>query len=185
MDQKSLIRIIDTIIKKRLKPIIKEVIREEVKKQVTRVLHENTQNTEYSMISHIDDEYTSNKRKIPIGEHVGPRVTYEEPIKMNSQFTVSKPHFKNENKEKKNFSKNTLINDILNDTDDDYQFKEGQPVLNNNHMNTLPEGINPIVEHVPRDISNLPPFLQNAFTKNYSDIIKKSEEKTKQRRGII
>lgn len=209
MDQKSLIRIIDTILKKRLKPMVREIVKEEVKNQVINILLENQNGGRRSnMLSQIDDEYEEYqeeqslpkrpKRKIS-SEYSGPRVQLEGEFQKidsaNPQFITSDNHeqFLQQTpvrREKKNYTKNTVINDIMNQIDNDVsfeatQFEEGQPVIINNNQRILPEGANPIVEHVPRDISGLPPFLQKAFTKNYSGIIKSSEQKSKQRRGMI
>ncbi len=212
MDQKSLIRIIDTILRKRLKPMIKELVKEEVKNQVINILLE-TQNggkRSNTMLSQIDDEYEEyqeeqvlpKRQKHITSEHSGPRVQLDGQFNKidsaNSQFITSDNHeeFLQQQpqrpvkREKKNFTKNTVINDIMNQIDHDpnfeaTQFEEGQPVITNNNQRIVPEGANPIFEHVPRDISGLPPFLQDAFTKNYSGVIKASEDKTKQRRGMI
>ena len=182
MDQKKLIKIVDTIVKKRLKTVIREVVKEEIKDQVLQVLLENIRGkqNQSTMLSKIDDDIEQQRENV-VPNNVVPK--------------------------KKRYTDNNIINEILNETNlsvgntppvasqpqsqpssafiTSDKITEGQPVITNNNTGIIPEGANPIVEHVPRDLSRFPEHIQKALTRNYSSVLKATDEITKQRRGMM
>lgn len=190
MDLKKLTKIVDVIVKKRLQ----EVIKEEVKKELLNILLENN-----SLVGKntVNENSNTNEQK--------------------SFFTINK---NNNNVSKKlvnkQYTKNPMINNILNNTKVTSDFYGGNmgledeetftrltsPAQNsivnlledlpsninvsevvNNNVELIDENVEPnnLIDSVPKDLSAFPDYIQNALTKNYSSLLKKSIEKSKQR----
>tara|TARA_Y100000034_G_C6670235_1_gene294190 strand:- start:123 stop:548 length:426 start_codon:yes stop_codon:yes gene_type:complete len=105
---------------------------------------------------------------------------------------VSQPKFKKKLVEKKQYSSNTVLNDVLNETADGGNWKTmGDGIYDSGKMNeVLQSSYEDIMDDngdsgnlaasMGVDPNNAPDFL----TKDYRTLMKKVDEKAKQKRGI-
>ena len=85
--------------------------------------------------------------------------------------------------EKKNFSSNSVLNDVLNETANGEWKTLGGSEFTSDRMNELVGGqYGDMMKNTPPQIPSSDPMSQ-FVNKDYSEVLKKSEEKSKQKRG--
>ena len=101
-------------------------------------------------------------------------------------------------KDKQHFSSNSVLNDVLNETasDDEWKTMGGEPFSTANMSNVLQSQYgdvmnrgkisgNQMVASMGIDPNSVAPeVIDNIFNKDYSKLLKKMDEKSKQTRGI-
>ena len=86
--------------------------------------------------------------------------------------------------EKKNFSSNSVINDVLNETANGDDWKTlGGSEFTSNRMNELVGGqYGDMMKNTPQQVPSSDPMSQ-FLNKDYSEVLKKADEKQKQKYG--
>ena len=86
--------------------------------------------------------------------------------------------------EKKNFSKNSVLNDVLNETANGDDWKTlGGSEFTTDRMNELVGGqYGDMMKNTPQQVPSSDPMAQ-FLNKDYSEVLKKSEEKSKMKHG--
>jgi hypothetical protein len=111
---------------------------------------------------------------------------------------VSQPKPKKKIIEKKKFSNNSVLNDVLNETAESKEWETmGGGTYTSDRMNDVMSSqygdlmnnngkVNPdaMVASLGVDPNQVDDSIKNIFTKDYRSILKKSEEKSKQKRGM-
>ena len=97
---------------------------------------------------------------------------------------VSQPKPKKKIVEKKQYSKNSIINDVLNETvvDDDWETMGGG-TFDSSKMNDVLQSAYGDMGTDSQDPNAVDDNLKDIFTKDYRTLLKKTEEKSKQKRG--
>ena len=111
---------------------------------------------------------------------------------------ISKPKPKNKIIENKNFSTNSVINDVLNETANNGEWRNmGKDIHTTDNMNEVmssqygnlmnssnKNSVN-VDDMMPSSIKTNPNDPMSQFlNKDYREVLKKTEEKTKQKRGV-
>ena len=110
---------------------------------------------------------------------------------------VSQPKRKKKIVEQKSFTKNSIINEVLNETAMGEEWKSmGGGTYDSSKMNEVmssqygdlmsSDEVNPdaMVASMGVDPAKVDDIVKNIFTKDYSKLLKKVDEKSKQKRGI-
>ena len=86
--------------------------------------------------------------------------------------------------EKKNFSKNSVLNDVLNETATDGEWKTlGGSEFTSDRMNELVGGqYGDMMNETPQQVPSNDP-MSKFLNKDYSEVLKKSEEKSNRKHG--
>ena len=86
--------------------------------------------------------------------------------------------------ENKNFSKNSVLNDVLNETANDGEWKTlGGSEFTSDRMNELVGGqYGDMMKNTPQQVPSSDPMAQ-FLNKDYSEVLKKADEKQKQKYG--
>lgn len=135
------------------KKLIREVVREELDYKFT------------ALEKKLDEVLVSN-RSNSIVEDIGAQLNSSPTKKTNVQSQVPTPTLPSNNVP---LTKDNILNDILNETAAAGDWKK---------MNEEPE-----TKSVAENTQNLPDHLANAFTKDYSEVMKKVDEKAKFKNG--
>jgi len=113
--------------------------------------------------------------------------------------TVQKPKKKKVIKEKKHFSNNSVLNDVLNETANDDEWKtmgggtqtsqDMNNILQKQYGNLMNGGNNvPLpqtdIDGRSVDVNNISDDLMNNLTKDYSGMLKSMEKSSEKRRGV-
>jgi len=209
MEQKQIIKLIDTIVKKRINSIVKEIVKEEVKNQLIGILLEHNITNKGSKLVNAFNENTENTNK-PKSYFVTNNNVVKKPVikKYTSNPVLNK--VLNNTKVSSDFNYNTDLEGEVFTRATSKQFNISDNIKNNNEMSMtsmlddeIPDGVNitevvennvnlvnandepALVESVPKDLSGFPAHIQEALTRNYSEVLKKSIEKSKMKNGII
>ena len=134
------------------KKVIREVVREEIEYSIKGLRKELKEVLVSSINKNMLEENTS--------------VTTSKPIQNENIPTVRKPI-----KERVPMTKNSILNDILNETANDGEWK---------NINKEAE-----VKSVTEETAGLPDHLAEALNKDYSQVMKKVEEKANFNKGPI
>ena len=110
---------------------------------------------------------------------------------------VSNPKPKKKIIEKKSYTSNSILNDVLNETAESNEWKTmGGGTYTSNKMNDVLRGqygdlmngsntnVLPQTDINDRPVTNVPSHLMNAFTKDYSKTLKAMEKKAIKSRGV-
>ena len=109
---------------------------------------------------------------------------------------VSQPKPKKKMVEKKSYTSNSILNDVLNETANDEWQTMGGGTYTSNKMNDVLKGqygdlmngnkvnVAPQTDINDRPVTNVPDHLMNAFTKDYSKTLKAMEKKAMKSRGV-
>jgi len=86
--------------------------------------------------------------------------------------------------EKKSFTNNSVLNDVLNETAQDGEWKTlGGGEFTSNRMNELVgRNYGDMINQQPQDVPSSDPMSQ-FLNKNYTEVLKKAEQKQKQKYG--
>ncbi len=86
--------------------------------------------------------------------------------------------------EKKSFTNNSVLNDVLNETAQDGEWKTlGGSEFTSDRMNELVGGqYGDMMKNTPQQVPSSDPMSQ-FLNKDYSEVLKKTEEKSKQKHG--
>ena len=86
--------------------------------------------------------------------------------------------------EKKSFTSNSVLNDVLNETAQDGEWKTlGGSEFTSDRMNELVGGqYGDMMKNTPQQVPSSDPMSQ-FLNKDYSEVLKKTEEKSKQKHG--
>ena len=135
------------------KKLIREVVREEL-------------DYKFSSLEKKLDEVLVSNRSNSIVEDISAQLNSSPTKKTNVQSQVPTPTLPSNNVP---LTKDNILNDILNETAAAGDWKK---------MNEEPE-----TKSVAENTQNLPDHLANAFTKDYSEVMKKVDEKAKFKNG--
>jgi len=135
------------------KKLIRDIIREEL-------------DYKFAVLEKKLDEVLVSNRSNSIVEDIGAQLNSSPTKKTNVQSQVPTPTLPSNNVP---LTKDNILNDILNETAAAGDWKK---------MNEEPE-----VKSVTENTQNLPNHLTEAFTKDYSEVMKKVEEKAKFKNG--
>ena len=119
-------------------------------------------------------------------------------LKQPTQQKVSQPKSKKKIVEKKEFTKNSILNDVLNETamDDEWKTMSGGTYTSNDMGNVLKnqygnlmngkQGVNPdeMIASMGANPNSVPDNVKNIFTKDYSKVLKAMDEKAKEKRPM-
>ena len=119
-------------------------------------------------------------------------------LKQPTQQKVSQPKPKKKIVEKKEFTKNSILNDVLNETamDDEWKTMSGGTYTSNDMGNVLKnqygnlmngkQGVNPdeMIASMGANPNSVPDNVKNIFTKDYSKVLKAMDEKAKEKRPM-
>ena len=119
----------------------------------------------------------------------------QEVITELKQPTQSQPQPKKKIVEKKQFTNNSILNEVMNETAMGDEWKTmGNGKFDSNKMNDVmssqygdlmnDDGGDAMVASMGVDPNTVDDSVKNIFTKDYREVLKKSEEKSKQRRGV-
>ena len=109
---------------------------------------------------------------------------------------VSQPKPKKKIVEKKSYTSNSILNDVLNETANDEWKTMGGGTYTANKMNDVLKGqysdmmsggnvnVAPQTDINDRPVTNVPDHLMNAFTKDYSKTLKAMEKSANKSRGV-
>ena len=109
---------------------------------------------------------------------------------------VSKPKPIKKNVEKKSYTSNSILNDVLNETANDEWKTMGGGTYTSNKINDVLKGqygdmmnggnvnVAPQTDINDRPVTNVPDHLMNAFTKDYSKTLKAMEKSANKSRGV-
>ena len=109
---------------------------------------------------------------------------------------VSKPKPKKKMVEKKSYTSNSILNDMLNETANDEWQTMGDGTYTSNKMNDVLRGqygdmmsggnvnVAPQTDINDRPVTNVPDHLMDAFTKDYSKTLKAIEKHSNKSRGV-
>ena len=109
---------------------------------------------------------------------------------------VSKPKPKKKMVEKKSYTSNSILNDMLNETANDEWQTMGNGTYTSNKMNDVLRGqygdmmnggnvnVAPQTDINDRPVTNVPDHLMDAFTKDYSKTLKAMEKSANKSRGV-
>ena len=109
---------------------------------------------------------------------------------------VSKPKPKKKMVEKKSYTSNSILNDMLNETANDEWQTMGDGTYTSNKMNDVLRGqygdmmsggnvnVAPQTDINDRPVTNVPDHLMDAFTKDYSKTLKAMEKHSNKSRGV-
>ena len=119
-------------------------------------------------------------------------------LKQPTQRKVSQPKSKKKIVEKKEFTKNSILNDVLNETaiNDEWKTMSGGTYTSNDMGNVLKnqygnlmngkQGVNPdeMIASMGANPNSVPDNVKNIFTKDYSKVLKAMDEKAKEKRPM-
>tara|TARA_Y100000361_G_scaffold74929_1_gene66283 strand:+ start:270 stop:719 length:450 start_codon:yes stop_codon:yes gene_type:complete len=119
-------------------------------------------------------------------------------LKQPTQQRVSQPKPKKKIVEKKSYSSNSVLNDVLNETAQTEEWKTmgGGTYTTNDMGNVLKNqygdlmgnkgGVNPdaMIASMGADPNSVPDNVKDIFTKDYSKVLKAMDEKSKQNRPV-
>ncbi len=109
---------------------------------------------------------------------------------------VSQPKPKKKMVEKKSYTSNSILNDVLNETANDEWQTMGNGTYTSNKMNDVLRGqygdmmnggnvnVAPQTDINDRPVTNVPDHLMDAFTKDYSKTLKAMEKSANKSRGV-
>ena len=135
------------------KKLIRDIIREEL-------------DYKFTVLENKLNEVIVSNRSNSIVEDIGAQLNSSPTKKTNVQSQVPTPTLPSNNVP---LTKDNILNDILNETAAAGDWKK---------MNEEPE-----TKSVAENTQNLPDHLANAFTKDYSEVMKKVDEKAKFKNG--
>ena len=110
---------------------------------------------------------------------------------------VSRPKPKKKMVEKKSYTSNSILNDVLNETAESNEWKTmGGGTYTSNKINDVLKGqysdmmsggsvnVAPQTDINDKPVTNVPDHLMNAFTKDYSKTLKAMEKSANKSRGV-
>ena len=112
------------------------------------------------------------------------------------QVVQPKPKRKKKMVEKKSYTSNSILNDMLNETANDEWQTMGDGTYTSNKMNDVLRGqygdmmsggnvnVAPQTDINDRPVTNVPDHLMDAFTKDYSKTLKAMEKHSNKSRGV-